>query len=81
MIAKVNDVKVYAAIAIVVISWYTNVLFQYTIKNIISDSARFITRKTQPQARYFFSSTRIFSPGLFVLVYLIKKKRITASEK
>ena len=43
----------------------------------ISVKAKFITRNTHPQARYFTTSVCIFSPGAYLLVCLTKKKRIT----
>lgn len=80
IIASVSDVNVYAASAIVVISWCINVLFQYTIKKIISARAKFITRSTIPHARYLHNSVVIIFPRLCLLVYLNKKNRITLSE-
>ena len=63
-------VKVYAAIAIAVIMWWVKLLFQYNIKNTITESARFITRNIHPQARYFESSSRIrLFDRVFFLVY------------
>ena len=74
IIATVKDVKVNAAIAIAVIMWCWKVLFQYTIKKIIRVSARFISRNTQPQLRYFLSSFCIFSPGAYLCVCRTRKK-------